>query len=161
MAALESGAPILIARPFNHAGPRQEDAYVTSAFARQIAEIEAGQAEPVLHVGNLDSRRDITDVRDTVRGYRAIVDRGAIGRPYNVCRGTAYRIGDLLDILLSIARVRVRVERDPSRLRPSDNPVVLGDRDRITAEIGWVPDIPIERTLADLLDDWRQRVGRA
>ena len=159
MAALESGAPILLARPFNPAGPHQEDAYVTSAFAHQIARIEAGRDEPVLRVGNLDSRRDITDVRDTVRGYRAIVASGAPGRPYNVCRGTAYRVGDLLDILLSLARVQVRIEQDPARLRPSDNPIVLGDRRRIAAETGWVPEIPIEQTLADLLDDWRRRVA--
>ncbi len=160
MAALESGAPVIIARPFNHAGPRQEDAYVTSAFARQIAESEAGHSEPVLRVGNLDARRDITDVRDTVRGYRALVALGTIGRPYNVCRGTAYRVGDLLDILLSLARTGVRVEQDPARLRPSDNPIVLGDCDRIIAETGWMAEIPIERTLADLLDDWRRRVAR-
>jgi GDP-4-dehydro-6-deoxy-D-mannose reductase len=161
MAALEAGVPVIVARPFNHAGPRQEDAYVTSAFARQIAEIEAGRAEPVLRVGNLESRRDITDVRDTVRGYRAMMARATPGRPYNVCRGAAYRIRDLLDILLSLARVPVRVETDPARLRPSDNPVVLGSHDRLTAETGWTPEIPIERTLADLLDDWRRRAGAA
>lgn len=158
MAADASGVPVVIVRPFNHAGPGQEDAYVTSAFARQIAEIEAGRADPVLHVGNLESRRDITDVRDTVRAYRMLMARATPGRPYNVCRGVAYRVHDLLDILLSLARVRVVVERDPARLRPSDNPVVLGSPERLTAETGWVPAIPIERTLADLLDDWRRRV---
>ena len=161
MAALEAGLPVIIARPFNHAGPGQEDAYVTSAFARQIAEIEAGRAEPILRVGNLESRRDITDVRDTVRGYRAMMARAAPRRPYNVCRGDAYRIADLLDILLSLARVTVRVETDAARLRPNDNPVVLGSRRRLTAETGWTPQIPIERTLADLLDDWRRRAGGA
>jgi GDP-4-dehydro-6-deoxy-D-mannose reductase len=161
MTALASSVAVLIARPFNHAGPGQEDAYVTSAFARQVAEIEAGRAEPVLRVGNLDSRRDITDVRDTVKAYRTVVARGTPRRPYNVCRGTAYRIADLLDILLSLARVKVRVEQDPARLRPSDNPVVLGNHDRITAETGWAPEITIEQTLSDLLDDWRRRVASA
>ena len=100
-------------------------------------------------------------MRDTVRGYRALVARGTPGRPYNVCRGIAYRVRDLLDILLSLARVSVRVETDPARLRPSDNPIILGDRRRVTAETGWEPEIPIERTLADLLDDWRRRVATA
>jgi GDP-4-dehydro-6-deoxy-D-mannose reductase len=87
---------VFIARPFNHAGPRQSPSYVTSSFARQIAEIELDRREPVLHVGNLESYRDITDVRDTVRAYQLILDRGLPGRPYNVCRGRAYRVGDLL-----------------------------------------------------------------
>ena len=142
----------MVVRPFNHAGPRQSPAYVTSSFANQIAEIEAGKREPILSVGNLDAARDITDVRDVVRAYRTIAERGEPGRPYNVCSGRAYRVGDLLDRLLEMARVSVRVTVDPARLRPSDNPIVLGDRSRVTNEIGWEPVIPIERTLADLLD---------
>ena len=148
--------PVFIARPFNHAGPRQSQSYVTSAFARQIAEIEAGLREPVLHVGNLESRRDITDVRDTVRAYRAMVEAGAPQRPYNVCAGQAYRVADLLDLLVGLASVRVRIEIDPTRLRPADTPVVLGDASRLRGDTGWRPEIPIERTLADLLDYWRQ-----
>ena len=153
--ARDSGLTVLLARPFNHAGPRQDTSYVTSAFARQLAEVEAGRIEPVLRVGNLESKRDITDVRDTVRAYRALVDRGTPQRPYNVCCGRAYRIRDLLDILLSLARVRVRVEQDPARLRPSDIPIVLGSAERIRSETGWQPLIPIEETLADLLEYWR------
>ena len=149
----------LIARPFNHAGPRQTDAYSTSSFARQIASIEAGLSSPVLRVGNLDSRRDITDVRDIVRAYRLLIERGTRCRPYNVCSGTAYRIGDLLDLLVGMARVKVTITPDPARARPSDNPVVLGDRSRITAETGWMPLISIERTLSDLLEYWRQRLA--
>jgi GDP-4-dehydro-6-deoxy-D-mannose reductase len=155
LAAQQSALPVFICRPFNHAGPRQSTAYVTSAFAEQLAKIEAGAAEPVLRVGNLESRRDITDVRDTVAAYEAIVERGSHGRPYNVCSGRAYRIQELLDILRGLARVRVRVERDPTRLRPSDNPVVLGSHDRLTRDTGWRPIIPIEQTLSDLLDFWR------
>lgn len=158
MTAGASALPVLMARSFNHAGPRQDTGYVTSAFARQLAEIEAGVSPPVLRVGNLDSRRDITDVRDTVRAYIALVERGTAGRPYNVCSGHTYRIRDLLDILLALARVPVRVETDPARLRPSDNPVVLGSHARITADTGWTPLIPIERTLADLLEYWRERL---
>jgi GDP-4-dehydro-6-deoxy-D-mannose reductase len=147
---------VLIARPFNHAGPRQSDAYVTSSFARQIAEAEAGRREPVLRVGNLDSRRDITDVRDTVRAYRAMMERGVARRPYNVCSGTAYLIRDLLESLIALARIPLRVEIDAARMRPSDNPVVLGDNERIRGEVGWAPEIGIERTLTDLLAYWRE-----
>ena len=147
--------PVLVTRSFNHAGPRQSDAFVTSGFARQIAEIEHGRSAPVLRVGNLESRRDITDVRDTVRAYRLIAQRGTPGRPYNVCAGRAYRVADLLDLLVGLSRVRVRIEVDPARLRPSDVPVVLGSAARLEDETGWRPEIPIERTLRDLLDYWR------
>jgi GDP-4-dehydro-6-deoxy-D-mannose reductase len=155
MTAAASGLPVVVARPFNHAGPRQSAKFSTSAFAQQIARIEAGGAEPVLRVGNLDSRRDITDVRDTVRAYQLLAERATPGRVYNVCSGVGYRMRDLLDTLLSLAHVQVRVETDPERLRPSDNPIVVGSHARLTAETGWRPEIPIERTLADLLDYWR------
>lgn len=156
LAALRaSWCQVFLCRPFNHAGPRQSDGYVTSSFARQIAEIEAGLREPVLEVGNLESMRDITDVRDTVRAYDLIVRRGQPGRPYNVCSGRAYRIGDLLTMLVARARVAIRVQTDPARLRPSDTPVVLGSFARLEAETGWRPLIPIEQTLGDLLDYWR------
>jgi GDP-4-dehydro-6-deoxy-D-mannose reductase len=148
-------APVFLARPFNHAGPRQAPSYSTSSFARQIAEIEAGRSAPTLRVGNLDSRRDITDVRDTVRAYVALVERGRPACPYNVCSGNAYRVRDLLDALVSLSRVPIAVEVDPARLRPSDNPVIAGDRSRVTSETGWAPTIPIERTLGDLLNYWR------
>jgi len=159
IAASATSCPVLLARPFNHAGPRQSPTYVTSSFARQIAEIEAGLIEPVLNVGNLDARRDITDVRDTVRAYRLLSERGRARRPYNVCSGQAHRIGDLLESLLRLSRTAIRVAVDPSRLRPSDNPLVLGDPSRIADEIGWRASIPIEQTLRDLLDYWRLRVA--
>jgi GDP-4-dehydro-6-deoxy-D-mannose reductase len=150
---------VFVARPFNHAGPRQSASYSTSSFARQIAEIEAGQSVPVLRVGNLESRRDITDVRDTVRAYVALVERGQPSRPYNVCSGNAYRVRDLLDVLVGLARISISIEIDPARLRPSDNPVVAGDRSRLSTDTGWAPEIPIERTLADLLQYWRSVVA--
>jgi GDP-4-dehydro-6-deoxy-D-mannose reductase len=155
LTAVASGLPVIVARPFNHAGPRQSPAYVSSAFAQQLARIEAGRAEPVLRVGNLESQRDITDVRDTVRAYQALAEQGTPLRPYNVCSGRAYRMRELLDMLVSMARVRVDVEVDPARLRPSDNPIVLGSHARLTADTGWRPEISIEQTLADLLDYWR------
>jgi GDP-4-dehydro-6-deoxy-D-mannose reductase len=155
MTAAASGLPVLLVRPFNHAGPRQSPSYATSAFAQQIAQIEAGRADGVLRVGNLESRRDITDVRDIVRAYEMLAVSGVPRRPYNVCSGRAYVMRELLDMLLSFARVRVRIEVDPARLRPSDNPVILGSHERLSADTGWRPEIPIERTLSDLLDYWR------
>lgn len=159
MAMRSGGATAVVARAFNHAGPGQSDAYVTSSFARQIADAEAGRREPVLRVGNLESRRDITDVRDTVRAYVCLAERGRAGRPYNVCCGRAYPVKDVLERLLAMARVRVRVEEDPARMRPSDNPIVLGDAGRIREDTGWTPRIPIDTTLADLLEFWRARAA--
>lgn len=161
MVARGSPLPVLVTRSFNHAGPGQDPSYVTSAFARQLADIEAGRADPVLRVGNLDSIRDITDVRDVARAYRLLIDRGVPHEPYNVCSGQGYRVGDLLDRLVSLARVRVRIERDPERLRPSDTPVVVGSHDRLTRDTGWEPEIPIDRTLADLMTYWRLAAARA
>ena len=160
MLARRATTPVVITRPFNHAGPRQQASFVTSSFAKQIAEIEVGLSEPCLHVGNLDARRDITDVRDTVRAYEALGQAGVDGTIYNVCAGRAYRIGDLLEIMLQRARRHVSVVVDPARLRPSDNPVVLGDSSRLRQATGWSPEIPIERTLEDLLDWWRGEIVR-
>jgi GDP-4-dehydro-6-deoxy-D-mannose reductase len=161
IAVRDGWSPVFLARPFNHAGPRQSPGYSTSAFAKQIAEIEAGGGDAVLSVGNLDARRDLMDVRDTVRAYRLLVEKGRPARPYNVCSGTAYRVGDVLETMLGLSQSRIRVSIDPARLRPIDVPVVLGNPSRIGAEVGWRPTIPIERTLRDLLDYWRQRIAVA
>jgi GDP-4-dehydro-6-deoxy-D-mannose reductase len=149
-----------IARPFNHFGVRQDPAFVAAAFARQIAEIEAGLLPPELRVGNLEARRDLTDVRDTVRAYRLIVERGTPLRPYNVCSGRAIAVQELLDLLLAKARVNVRVVVDPARYRPNDTPLVLGDPSRVRNELGWTPAISLDQTADDLLHYWRDRVGR-
>jgi len=151
------GLHVTIARAFNHMGPRQDPFFAASGFARRIADIEAGRWEPEIAVGNLDARRDLTDVRDTVRAYRLILERGAPGRPYNVCSGRAITIRELLDRLLSRARVPIRIRVDAARLRPNDVPLLLGDPTRIQTELGWQPEIPLDRTLDDLLDDWRNR----
>ena len=148
---------VLLARPFNHAGPGQSPSYVTSSLAQQIAEIEAGRREPILRVGNLESRRDITDVRDTVRAYRLLLERGVPRRPYNVCSGRAYRVADLLQQLLALSHRPITVEPDPSRLRPSDTPLILGDCARIERETGWTPRVSMAEMLRDLLDYWRRR----
>jgi len=157
-AAVERGLPVLLTRSFNHIGPRQDPSFFASSVARQVARIECGLSAPVLEVGNLESRRDLSDVRDTVRAYQAILERGVPGRVYNVCAGKAYRVGDILDGLLSMTRTAIEVRRDPARYRPHDAPLVLGDRSRLTNELGWVPRIPMEQTLTDLLGYWRDVV---
>jgi GDP-4-dehydro-6-deoxy-D-mannose reductase len=128
---------------------------VTSGFAQRIADIEAGRRDPVLSVGNLEARRDLTDVRDVIRAYRLIVDRGVAGRPYNVCTGRAIAIRELLEMFLSRTRVRIQVTIDPARYRPNDLPLVVGDNSRIRSELGWTPIIPMEQTVDELLDYWR------
>jgi GDP-4-dehydro-6-deoxy-D-mannose reductase len=150
------GVQVTIARAFNHIGPRQAPSFVASSFARQIVDIETGRRDPELVVGNLDARRDLTDVRDTVGAYVQILERGRPGRPYNVCSGRAIAIRDLLEMLIARARVRVRVRVDPERYRPNDLPVLLGDPARVRDELGWTPEIPLERTLDDLLEHWRK-----
>jgi GDP-4-dehydro-6-deoxy-D-mannose reductase len=155
------GLSVTIARAFNHFGPRQDPFFVASGFARRIADIEAGRWEPEIAVGNLDARRDLTDVRDTVRAYRLILERGVAGRAYNVCSGCAIAIRDLLQELLARARVPIRVRIDPNRYRPNDVPLLLGDPSRIQDELGWTAEIPLERTLDDLLDYWRKQAEAA
>jgi GDP-4-dehydro-6-deoxy-D-mannose reductase len=156
MRAIGDGIDIRIVRPFNHVGPRQDPWFVASGFARRIADIEAERWPPEISVGNLDARRDLTDVRDTVRAYRLIVEQGRPGFPYNVCSGRAVAIGDLLQMLLARARVPIRVLVDSSRMRPNDVPVLLGDPGRIRTELGWTAQIPLEQTLDDLLEYWRR-----
>jgi GDP-4-dehydro-6-deoxy-D-mannose reductase len=155
----EDGQAVMLTRSFNHIGPRQDPSFAASGFARQIALIEAGREPPVIEVGNLDARRDLTDVRDTVRAYVDLVDKGRPGVVYNVCSGQAHRIGDLLEQLVAKSRVPVEVRVDPSRFRPSDMPLSQGNRERIERDVGWHPTIPIARTLADLLEYWRAIVG--
>jgi GDP-4-dehydro-6-deoxy-D-mannose reductase len=149
--------PVIVARSFNHIGPRQGLGFVAADFARQIAAIEAGEMPPVLGVGNLEARRDLMDVRDTARAYRALMRAGTPGRAYNVCAGRAYAMRELLDGLLRHSSVHVDVQVDPDKLRPIDQPIVLGSFDRLSRETGWQPEIPMDRTLADLLDYWRAK----
>jgi len=149
---------VTIARPFNHFGPRQNPFFAASGWARRIADIEAGRWAPEITVGNLEPRRDLTDVRDTVRAYQLILERGQPARPYNVCTGVAITIRELLDRLLARARIPIDVKIDPARYRPNDTPVLLGDPSRLRDELGWTPAIPLERTLDDLLAYWRAEV---
>jgi GDP-4-dehydro-6-deoxy-D-mannose reductase len=154
----EDGQHVLLSRSFNHTGPRQAPTYAAPTFAQQIALIEKGRMRPEIVVGNLDASRDLHDVRDTVRAYVRIIERGEPGRIYNVCSGQAFRIRDVLDRLIAMSRVPVAVRVDRARFRPSDNLILWGDRTRIERELGWTPAIPLEQTLADLLDYWRKEV---
>ena len=152
---VEDGLQILLPRSFTHIGPGQSVSYAASSFAQQIARIEKQKAPPIIKVGALDAKRDLTDVRDTVRAYMRLMDHGKSGRSYNVCSGMAYPMRHVLRHLINLAKVPVTVTVDESRLRPSDNPLLLGNRLRIKDEIGWNPQISLETTLQDLLQYWR------
>lgn len=158
---MDDGLPTLIARAFNHVGPRQDPSYVASSIARQIALIERGQIEPVLAMGNLEPRRDLTDVRDTVRAYVLMMERARPGVPYNVASGRAIAVRQLVDAFLARAKRDVRIVQDEARFRPNDVPLLVGDRSRLTTDTGWEPRISFEQTIEDLLEYWRHRVTTA
>jgi len=142
----------------HNTGPRRGDVFVESNFGRQVAEIEAGLRDPVIFVGDLSPRRDYSDVRDIVRGYWILLERGEPGEVYNLCSGRSWAIQQVLDFLLEQSRVKgIKVQVDPSRLRPSDVMVLEGDPSKIEKATGWKVEIPFERTLKDLLAYWRQR----
>lgn len=145
-------------RGFNHTGPRRGDVFVTSNFAKQVVEIEKGKREPVVRVGNLEAKRDFSDVRDVVRAYWLAVEKGEPGDVYNIGTGRAFAMKEVLDTLLALSKVKVRVEVDPERLRPSDVPILLADCVKFRKMTGWEARIPFEKTMADLLDYWRARV---
>ncbi|MGB5160323.1 MAG: GDP-mannose 4,6-dehydratase [Thermoanaerobaculia bacterium] len=146
-------------RGFNHTGPRRGEVFVTSNFAKQIASIEAGLREPVIRVGNLDAQRDFTDVRDMVRAYWLAVSKATHGEVYNLASGRAVTIRELLDQLLALSDTEVEVQVDPDRLRPSDVEILLGDYSKFRSDTGWEPSIPLEQTLKDTLDYWRQKLS--
>lgn len=146
---------IIRTRAFNHSGPRRGEVFVESNFARQIVEIEKGYQPPVIKVGNLETRRDYTDVRDIVRAYYLALEKGEPGEVYNICSGKDIQIGELLEKLLSMTKVKIRVQKDPNRLRPSDVLVLLGDASKFKSITGWEPKIKFDQTLRDMLKYWR------
>jgi GDP-4-dehydro-6-deoxy-D-mannose reductase len=153
--------PIIRVRPFNHIGPRQAPGFAAPDFARQIAEAEVGLRPPRIQVGNLEARRDFTDVRDMVRAYYLAVTQGTPGEVYNIGSGQSHTVQELLDVLLSYSRVDISVEQDPTRLRPSDVPEVRCDASKFHTLTDWEPSISFETSLRDVLDDWRRRVQSA
>lgn len=146
-------------RPSNHIGPRQNEQFVTSNFAKQIAEIEAGKSAPVLYVGNLSAQRDFTDVRDMVRAYHLALERGIAGQVYNIGSERAVSIQTVLDLMLQFSRMPIQVQQDPARFRPSDTPVMYCDASKFRRQTGWQTLIPLEQSLHDILDYWRTKVG--
>jgi len=151
------GLHIVRVRPFNHTGPRQTPAYVCSGFAKQVAEIERGVKDPVVTVGNLEAKRDFTDVRDMVRAYWLAMEEADVGEVYNICSEKAIGIGDILTKLLEMSsRKDIIVQTDVTKVRPSDVPLIVGDCSKFRAKTGWATEIPIEQTLRDLLEYWRK-----
>jgi GDP-4-dehydro-6-deoxy-D-mannose reductase len=162
MAALQvgsRGAEVVIARAFNHTGPGQDARFALPSFARQLAAIRAGEAEPLLRVGNLSARRDMLDVRDVVRAYVRLMEAGEPGGIYNVSSGHARSMAEAVDELVDLSGTRARVEVDSARVRPVDVPLLLGDNTRLRA-LGWAPSIPFRQTLGDLLE-WEARRSAA
>jgi GDP-4-dehydro-6-deoxy-D-mannose reductase len=152
---LSYGLKTIRVRPFNHIGPRQSPNFVVSSFAKQIAEIEKGKKEPVLKVGNLDAKRDFTDVRDMVRAYALVIEKGELGEVYNIGNGKSYKIKDILDRLVSMSSAKIKIEKDEKLFRPSDIPDLYSDLSKLIRATSWKPLIPIDKTLKDTLDYWR------
>lgn len=150
---------IIMVRAFNHSGPAQSNIFVISDFCRQIAEIEKGMKEPVIRVGNLSAKRDFTDVRDVVRAYRLLGEKGVSGNVYNVGRGKAVEIQYILDTALSYADQPIEVKRDPARMRASDIPLIEPDVSHIFEDTGWRAEITMEQTIRDTLDYWRKKLS--
>jgi GDP-4-dehydro-6-deoxy-D-mannose reductase len=148
------GLPVIVARPFNHVGPRQSPVFVCSDFARQIARIAAGKQEKTIRVGNLQAKRDFTDVRDVVRAYWMLLEHSQ-GGVYNVCSGNPVAVGDILNSLVEIAGTDVNVVSESGRLRSYDVPVVYGSNEKLQSLTGWTPTIPLKQTLRDVFEYWR------
>ncbi len=153
------GMETVITRAFNMTGPGQSPEFVVSDFARQVAEAEAGLREAEIRVGNLEARRDFSDVRDLVGAYWELLRKGVPGQAYNVCSGEDHSISELLDILLSLSDKHIEVVVDPEKYRVADIPVLRGDNTRMREVTGWEPRHRLEQTLADVLDWWRAEVG--
>ncbi len=149
---------IVRTRAFNHTGPRRGDVFVTSNFAKQLVEIEKKRRKPEIYVGNLEAVRDFSDVRDVVRGYFFALTKGTPGEAYNICRGKGYKIKEVLDLLVKISQVDLEIIKEPSRMRPSDVELLVGDPAKFEKETGWQCTIPFEKTLEDLLNYWRAKV---
>jgi len=154
------GLKTIRTRSFNHIGQGQSTAFVMPDFARQIARIEKDLQDPVMLVGNLNVRRDFTDVRDVVKAYNLLIKKGKPGDVYNVCSNCAVSIDSMLKMLLNLSSKTIEVRQDPGRMRPTDNPVLLGDNSKLVNLTGWKPEIPVEKTLEDLLNHWRKKVDR-
>ena len=146
---------VIRVRPFNHIGPGQSPDFVVSSFAKKIAEIEKGKRKPVFPVGNLEAKRDFTDVRDMVRAYALLIEKGEAGDVYNIGSGVSSKISDILNKLLSLSNIKVSIQKDSSLFRPADNPDLVCNYTKMEKLTGWKPEIKLEKTLEDTLDYWR------
>ena len=155
----ERAGGIITARSFNHAGPGQLPTFVLSSIAKQFAEMEIGLRPPKLTVGNIDVKRDFTDVRDVVRAYVELVYKGRVGQVYNVCSGIGAQLSDIIKQFQAICKTDVTIEIDPARLRAGEIPQVVGDSTKIRRETAWTPQIPMDRTIRDLMDYWRGKIN--
>lgn len=149
---------IIRVRPFNHIGPRQAPSFVVSAFAKQIAEIEKNICSPVIKVGNLETKRDFTDVRDIVKAYSSVIEKGKFGEVYNIGSGVSYKISTILEKMLSFSTTKITIEQDESRFRPGDMPEIVCDNRKIVTVTGWKPAISLDQSLKDTLNYWRNIV---
>lgn len=154
------GIPVTIARSFNHSGPRQNENFVIPTFARQIALIEAGRQKPTMAVGNLTARRDISDVRDIVGGYRLLAEKGKGGQKYHLCSGQAFTIDNILKNLIKLSTAKIKVKIDINRLRKNDIPVLRGDNRKANQELGYHARYKVKTTLNDTLNYWREKISR-
>lgn len=150
------GLECIIARPFNHIGPGQNPGFIVPDLAQQVVAVEKGEASEV-QVGNLDAKRDYTDVRDIVRAYRLLLEKGTPGEVYNICSGTALSGHEVLEGILQAADSQATISQDQARMRPSDTPEIYGSHDKITRATGWQPEITLATTLQDVIADWRAR----
>lgn len=149
---------LMMVRAFNHIGPGQAPMFVVSDFCKQVAEIEKGLREPVMKVGNLAAKRDFTDVRDVVKAYVGLIQKGESGETYNVGSGNAQEIREILDLIISKSNTEITVEIDPNKLRPVDVPIIEADITKLNQLTGWTPQIPLEQTIQETLDYWRAHV---
>ncbi len=152
------GLRVIRTRAFNHTGPRRAEVFVCSNFAKQIVEIEMGIKEPIIYVGNLESARDFTDVRDIVEAYWLATEKCEPGEVYNICSGKPRKVKDILHMLMEIAGIKAEIKVDPQRLRPSDVPILYGNPEKFIKKTGWKPRYKFEQTLKDLLNYWRQKL---
>lgn len=157
LAHVKDGMHIVISRSFNHTGPGQPSEFVCSNFARQVAGIGKGSQPPAIKVGDLRIKRDFSDVRDVVKAYLLLLEKGKPGEAYNVCSGSAFTIGDVIEKLAKISGAKFRVEQESSRVLGNAVPALQGDHSKLTAATGWKPLVPFEVTLADLLRFWREK----
>lgn|SRR3989338_4195332 len=149
---------IIIARSFQHAGPGQQPIYAISDFAKQIAEIEKKIREPVIKVGNIDVKRDFTDIRDVVKAYLLAIEKCTDGETYNICSGKPHSIGEILQKMVSYTDAKIKIIQDPAKIRTNNIPILQGDCTKFMECTGWRPEIPIEDTLKDTLNFWRNKV---